>query len=144
MFHLNAPELDIIRAGEPALPGVSFGHNANMALGLTIFYIDQEDLYVYDPPNAGRNGGDAYRYKGKLEPMKVVHETIEVKGAAPQDVTLKFTRHGPVLDETPGHAFAMRTVWNQPGASGYFGSSRMWRAKTWSDFKAGQEAWGVP
>ena len=49
-----------------------------------------------------------------------------------------------MIDETAGHAFAMRTVWNLPGASGYFGSSRMWRAKSWADFKAGQEAWGTP
>ena len=55
--------------------------------------------------------------------MKVVHETIEVKGEAPRDVELQFTRHGPVLnDDGQGHAFAMRTVWNEPGASGYFGS----------------------
>ena len=141
--HLNAPGLDIIGAGEPALPGVSFGHNADMAWGLTIFYIDQEDLYVYDTK------GDAYRYKSGFEPMKVIHETIEVKGEAPRDVTLKFSRHGPIIDEIPdtgrgGHAFAMRTVWNLPGASGYFGSSRMWRAKSWGDFKGGQEAWGTP
>ncbi len=138
IVHLNAPDLDIIGAGEPALPGVSFGHNGQMAWGITIFYIDQEDLYVYDTK------ADAYRYKGGYEPMKVVHETITVKGEAPRDVTLKFTRHGPVLAETPGHAFAMRTVWNLPGASGYFGSSRMWRAKSWADFKSGQEAWGTP
>ncbi|HEV7385902.1 MAG TPA: penicillin acylase family protein, partial [Phenylobacterium sp.] len=136
--HLTAPGLDIIGAGEPALPGVSFGHNAQMAWGLTIFYIDQEDLYVYDTK------GDTYRYKTGYEPMTVVHEAIEVKGEAAREVTLKFTRHGPVLAETPGHAFAMRTVWNLPGASGYFGSSRMWRAKSWSDFKGGQEAWGTP
>jgi len=138
IVHLNAPDLDIIGAGEPALPGVSFGHNDQMAWGLTIFYIDQEDLYVYETK------GDTYRYKAGFEPMKIVHETIEVKGEAPRDVVLKFTRHGPVLDETPGHAFAMRTVWNLPGASGYFGSSRMWRANSWTDFKKGQEAWGTP
>ncbi len=141
--HLSAPGLDIIGAGEPALPGVSFGHNPDMAWGLTIFYIDQEDLYVYDAK------GDSYRYKSANEAMKVVHETIEVKGGPPVDVTLKFTRHGPVLAETPNsghgaHAFAIRTVWNLPGASGYFGSSRMWRAKSWADFKSGQEAWGTP
>ncbi|MBS0334916.1 MAG: penicillin acylase family protein, partial [Proteobacteria bacterium] len=144
IVHMSAPDLDIIGAGEPALPGVSFGHNRQIAWGLTIFYIDQEDLYVYDTPGSGKNGGDAYRYKGKLEPMKLIHETIEVKGEAPRDVTLKFTRHGPVIDEVPGHAFAMRTVWAEPGASGYFGSSRLWRAKSWADFKAGQEHWGVP
>jgi len=141
--HLSAPDLDIIGAGEPALPGVSFGHNRDMGWGLTIFYIDQEDLYVYE------TRGDAYRYKGGFEPMRVVHETIEVKGEAPRQVTLKFTRHGPVVAETPapngtGHAFAIRTVWMQPGASGYFDSSRMWRARSWDDFKAAQAAWGAP
>ncbi len=138
IVHLNAPDLDIIGAGEPALPGVSFGHNDQMAWGLTIFYIDQEDLYVYETK------ADSYRYKSGYEPMKVVHEAIDVKGEPSREVVLKFTRHGPVLAETAGHAFAMRTVWNLPGASGYFGSSRMWRAKSWADFKGGQEAWGTP
>ena len=143
MVHLNAPDLDIIGAGEPALPGVAFGHNAQIAWGITIFYIDQEDIYVYDTK------GDSYRYKAGFEPMTVVRETIAVKGEAAREVTLKFTRHGPVLAEIPdsghgAHAFAMRTVWNMPGASGYFGSSRLWRAKSWADFKAGQEHWGTP
>jgi len=46
--HLKAPGLDVIGAGEPALPGLSIGHNKNIAFGLTIFPIDHEDLYVYD------------------------------------------------------------------------------------------------
>jgi penicillin amidase len=33
-------------AGEPFLPGVSLGHNRHVAFGITIFAIDQEDLYV--------------------------------------------------------------------------------------------------
>lgn len=109
-----------------------------MAWGLTIFGIDQEDLYVYDTK------GSDYRYKSGFEPMTIVHETVEVKGERPRDVTLKFTRHGPVVAETPGHAFAIRTVWNLPGASGYLGSSRLWRAKSWTDFRQGQETWGTP
>jgi penicillin amidase len=137
--HLDAPGLSIIGAGEPALPGVSLGHNDQTAFGITIFYIDQEDLYVYE------TRGDAYRYKGGWEPMKLVRETIEVKGEAPREVTLKFTRHGPVVDEDgKGHAFAIRTVWNEPGLSGYFGSSRMWRAKGWDDFQTARNRWGAP
>ena len=45
--HLRAPGLDVIGAGEPALPGISIGHNDKAAFSLTIFPIDQEDLYVY-------------------------------------------------------------------------------------------------
>jgi penicillin amidase len=45
--HLSAPGLNVIGAGEPSLPGISIGHNGRAAFGLTIFFIDQEDLYVY-------------------------------------------------------------------------------------------------
>jgi penicillin amidase len=138
--HLDAPGLSIIGAGEPALPGISFGHNGRAAFGLTIFYIDQEDLYVYE------TRGDSYRYKGGWEPMQVVRETIEVKGEASRPVELRFTRHGPVLkaDPTGNRAFALRTVWNEPGLAGYFGSSRMWRAGSWEDFQAVRNRWGAP
>jgi len=68
-----------------------------------------------------------------------------VKGEAPRQVELHFTRHGPVVNEDgKGHAFAIRTVWNEPGLSGYFGSSRMWRAKTWDDFQTARNKWGAP
>ncbi len=60
IVQLNAPGLSIIGAGEPALPGISFGHNDRSAFGLTIFNIDQEDLYVYTL-EAGRRG--CYRYR---------------------------------------------------------------------------------
>ena len=138
--HLDAPGLSIIGAGEPALPGVSFGHNGTTAFGLTIFYIDQEDLYAYETK------GDAYRYNGGLEPMTVVKETIPVKGEAPREVELHFTRHGPVVwqDDAKGRAFAIRTIWNEPGLAGYFGSSRMWHAKDWKDFQTARDKWGAP
>ena len=137
--HLDAPGLSIIGAGEPALPGISLGHNDETAFGLTIFYIDQEDLYVYETKDG------AYRYKGGWEPMKVVKETIEVKGEAPRQIELHYTRHGPVVNEDgKGHAFAIRTVWSEPGLSGYFGSSRMWHAKDWKDFQLARDRWGAP
>jgi penicillin amidase len=140
---LNAPGLNIIGAGEPALPGISFGHNDDVAFGLTIFAIDQEDLYVYGlKPDDARS----YRYKSGWEKMLVVNESIEVKGQATRQVELLFTRHGPVLAQDPAkqRAFALRTVWNEPGLAGYFGSSRLLGAKNWSQFKEASNAWGAP
>lgn len=138
IVHMEAPGFSIEGAGEPALPGVALGHNADMGFGITIFPIDQEDLYVYE------TRGTTYRYKGGWEPMRVVRETLEVKGEAPRTVELHYTRHGPVLKEGDGHAFALRTIWNAPGAAGYFQSSRFWRARSWADFKAGHEVWSAP
>ena len=143
IVQLSAPGLDVIGAGEPALPGVSLGHNADAAFGLTIFYIDQEDLYAYDLNPADP---DRYRYGAGWEPMTVIHDTIAVKGEAAREVTLKFTRHGPVLwqDPTTHHAFALRTVWSAPGASGYFQSSWLTHARGWNDFLAAHDHWGAP
>jgi penicillin amidase len=140
---LNAPGLNIIGAGEPALPGVSFGHNDDIAFGITIFWIDQEDLYVYA---LNRGDPDSYSYRSGWEKMQVVRESIEVKGGAAREVELRFTRHGPVLalDAANHRAFAMRTVWNEPGLAGYFGSSRLLMAKNWDEFKVAANAWGAP
>jgi penicillin G amidase len=140
---LNAPGLNIIGAGEPALPGISFGHNDDIAFGITIFWIDQEDLYVYE---LNKSDPDSYRYQSGWAKMQIVRETIEVKGGAAREVELRFTRHGPVLAiDAPNHrAFAMRTVWNEAGLAGYFGSSRLLMAKNWNDFKVAANAWGAP
>jgi penicillin amidase len=140
---LNAPGLRIIGAGEPALPGVTFGHNDDIAFGITIFAIDQEDLYVYE---LKQGHPDEYRYRSGWQKMNVVLETIEVKGGAPREVELRFTRHGPVLaaDAATRRAFAMRTVWSEPGLAGYFGSLRLMKARNWEDFMAAGNAWGAP
>ncbi|TCR64860.1 penicillin acylase family protein [Bosea sp. BK604] len=143
VVHLNAPGFSVIGAGEPALPGISIGHNGQIAFGLTIFAIDQEDLYVYETDAANPN---RYRYRDGWEEMRTVSETIEVKGEAPRQVELRFTRHGPVLKAEPGErrAFAMRSVWFEPGTSAYFNSAEYMTAKDWDGFKKAMAEWGAP
>jgi penicillin amidase len=143
LVHLNAPGLDVIGAGEPAQPGVIIGHNDKIAFGLTIFAIDQQDLYVYDLNPADPH---QYRYQGHWEPMRVVRETLEVKGQAPRQIELDFTRHGPVIDVDLAHhkAFALRTNWSEPGTSGYFGTSELLSASDWASFRAALSHWGTP
>ena len=141
LIDMAAPGLHIAGAGEPALPGVSFGHNDTVAWGLTIFPADQEDLYVYEisPDHPG-----AYRYRGKWEPLRIEHETIAAKGAAPRTVELAFTRHGPVIHRDGTHIFALRTTWNEPGAAGYFNASWLYRATGWADFTRAHDRWSSP
>lgn len=141
--HLSTPDLDVIGAGEPFLPGLSFGHNRTIAFGMTIFSIDQEDLYVYETNPAAP---DEYRYLGRWEPMTVHSEAIAVRGAAPQNVTLKFTRHGPVIyEDTARHrAFALRAAWLQPGGVPYLSSLEYQRATHWEAFLAAMNRHGTP
>lgn len=143
LAHLSAPGLDVIGAGEPALPGISIGHNGTVAFGLTIFPMDQEDLYVYelDPDDHSR-----YRYRGGWEPMKVLHERIPVAGQDDHPVELTFTRHGPVIhvDEEHHLAYAVRTAWLEAGTSPYFGSVAYMRARNYREFTEAMRNWGAP
>jgi len=141
LVDMAAPGLHIAGAGEPSLPGVSFGHNETVAWGLTIFYADQEDLYVYQT-SADHPG--AYLYQGNWQPFRLVRETIAVRGEAPRDVELAYTRHGPVIHQDEGHAFALRTVWTEPGGAGYFNAAWLYRANSWADFTVAHNHWSAP
>ncbi|MFP6816819.1 MAG: penicillin acylase family protein [Pseudomonadales bacterium] len=136
--HLVAPGLNVIGAGEPALPGISIGHNERIAFGLTIFPIDQEDLYIYE-----RRGG-GYVYRNRVEPLITVEELVGVRGEQSKRVTLKFTRHGPVVYQTRKHLFAVRAAWLEPGMAPYFGSVEYMRAGNWREFRAALNRWGAP
>jgi len=143
IVHLSAPGWDVIGAGEPALPGVAIGHNQHIAWGLTIFPVDQQDLYIEElnPANPLQ-----YKHNGKWEPMRTEEAVIAVKGSSPQTVTLKFTQHGPVLweDAASHRALALRWVGSEPGTAGYLASLAVDRAQNWNEFLTALERWKLP
>ena len=143
IVHLTAPGLNVIGATEPPTPGVFIGHNDSVAFGLTIFPMDQEDLYVYE---TDPHDHDRYRYGNGWERMTVMEETVAVRGMAPQTVTLKFTRHGPVLhqDISTNRAYALRTVWTEPGTSAYMGRLAYMDATSAFEFGNALRHWSAP
>jgi penicillin G amidase len=143
LVHLSSPGFDVIGGGEPVIPGISLGHNGQMAFGLTIFPVDQEDLYVYE---TGPDTSPGYRYGGDWEPMEIVPEVIAVRGAEPVTVDLKFTRHGPVIHEDAGRrtAFAVRAAWLETGMAPYLASIALMSARDWPSFKAAAKHWRSP
>lgn len=138
--HLNGPGWNVIGAGEPALPGISLGHNDDIAYALTIFaFADEEDLYVYDTNPANPN---QYLYRGQWEDMRIVNDTIPVKGAAAAPVQLRFTRHGPVISADAAHnkAYALRAAYLEfPGTAVYLASLRVDQANNWETFTKAME-----
>lgn len=136
--HLVAPGMNVIGAGEPALPGISIGHNDRIAFGLTIFPIDQADLYVYE------KDGTRYRYGDGWESFSTVKEKLAVKGRTDVEIELRFTGHGPVIHDTDKHAFAVRASWFEPGTAPYFGSIEYMRASNWREFLGALNRWGTP
>lgn len=141
--HLVAPGLNVIGAGEPAIPGVSLGHNEKLAFSLTIHPSDQEDLYVYELNEADP---DLYRYGEGWERMRVVTESIPVRGGEPMPTELRFTRHGPVLhiDAANRRAYALRSVWWEPGTAAYMASLGYLTASNFEEYRQALEGWGAP
>jgi penicillin amidase len=141
--HLSAPGLNVIGAGEPAVPGIVFGHNESIAVGMTIFWMAQEDLYVYETNPRNPN---QYRYRDRWEPMRVDREAVAVRGGPKRDVELKFTRHGPVVMEDVKHrrAYAVRAAWLDTGGAFFMSSSRYQRAKSIDDVAAALKHWRDP
>jgi len=141
--HLRAPGLDVIGAGEPAQPGISIGHNDKAAFSLTIFPSDQEDLYVY---RTKPEDPHLYAYGDGFERMQVVEERVAVKGHPDQTVTLKFTRHGPVVHEDRARnlAYAIRTVWTEPGGAPYLSCLGYQNAASVEAFEQALQSWCVP
>ncbi len=143
LLDLSAPTLHVEGANRPISPGVSLGHNDWIAFAHTSFPVDQEDLYVYELNHANP---DQYRFLGQWESFRVVREEIKVKDQPTIGVELKFTRHGPLIyvEKERNRAFAVRTMWLEPGTSPYFPAYGHMRSKTFEDYKKSVERWGTP
>jgi len=88
----------------PGVPAVLIGRNPAFGWGLTSSYLDDQDIYIerIDPDDP-----DAYLTPDGWRPFVERRALIGVKGAASETVTLRWTRHGPVL---PDDAFGARGV----------------------------------
>lgn len=141
--HLVGPGWDVIGGGEPALPGVSIGHNTAGAWGFTIFPVDQEDLYVSETDPAHP---DQYRYRDGWEAMRVERAEIAVKGKPTATVALKFTRHSPIVheDQVNHRVYALRAAWLEPGSAPYLASLRVDQAINWAEFRAAAAFFRTP
>jgi penicillin G amidase len=117
--HLTAPGLDVIGAGEACTPGISFGHNGALAFSGTIFYIDQEDVFILEK---APDDPDVFIEAGRRRRISTRRERVRVKDCPDQQLALRFSAHGPIVHETATHAFAIRSVAQQPGTGPYLGA----------------------
>lgn len=124
LVHLNAPGWDVIGATEPAIPGVAIGHNGRIGWGLTIVGTDYDDVFVEElnPENPNQA-----KWRGEWYPLRVVFDTIEVRGGASRTVERKYSRNGPIFYEDPVNhrAYALRSTLQEPGTAEYLGALRL-------------------
>jgi penicillin G amidase len=124
VVHLDAPGWTAIGSTEPVLPGIAIGHNGRVAWGLTIVGTDQSDVYV---ERLNPEAPLQVQWRDGWEPLRIVVDTIQVKGGDPEIVELRFSRHGPVFYvDTLNHlAYALRSTMHEPGTTGYLAALRL-------------------
>jgi len=95
LAHLTAGDFDLIGATLPGAPAAAIGRNRYIAWGETNVAADVEDLYRERLDASGAKA----EFRGALEPIRVVPETIVVKGGAPIHLDVRITRHGPLISD---------------------------------------------
>ena len=81
------------------VPGVVIGHTDSIAWGFTNVGPDVMDLYIekVNPDNP-----DQYEVNGEWVDFETRQETIQVAGGDPVSLTVRISRHGPVVSDTLG------------------------------------------
>jgi len=85
--------LDVAGFTFSGVPGVIIGHNADIAWGFTNLGPDVTDLYLE------RVNGDDWVQDGRPRPLAQRQETIKVRGEDDVTITVRATRHGPILSD---------------------------------------------
>lgn len=115
---LQAPGVKVAGATLPGLPGVILGQNEHIAWGFTNTAPDVQDLYLerIKPDDPAQ-----YQTPGGWATFDSHEEVIKVKGKPDVRITVRSTRHGPVISDAgavaegltgparrPAYALAMR------------------------------------
>jgi penicillin amidase len=139
LARLKTPQHEIAGGTAAGSPFVLVGHNERIAWGLTTTTADVEDLFVerVDPTDPGR-----YLTPQGTAPFASRQETIAVRGEAPVDVTIRTTRHGPVLSDVlppgvadPGFVLALAATFAIPQDRSAEALWELDRATDWPSFR---------
>jgi penicillin G amidase len=144
LARIDTPELHLAGATSPGAPFVVIGHNQRIGWGLTTTESDVEDLFIERPDPADPN---RYLAPGGSLPFETRQETINVRGSGAVSITIRTTRHGPVISDSGGPAsaapngdvLALQATFlagEDRTPEGLWGISR---AKNWQEFNAALE-----
>jgi len=150
---LEAPGFKQAGATLPGLPLVVLGQNQHIAWGYTNTAPDVQDLYLerIKPDDASR-----YQTPDGWAAFTTLTETIKVKGKPDVQLTLRATRHGPVISDSgvtddligpkgkPSYALAMRWVALEPEFDAVAAGLAMSRATSVQDYVKASAAWLAP
>ncbi len=140
------------------VPGVVIGHNREVAWGLTNLDPDVTDLYLEQVEDG------TYLYDGDRVALQQRDEVIRVAGGETRTITVRATRHGPLLSDVSselssvganaqagpdaperGNGYAVALAWTaltpRPTLDALFGFNR---ATDWEEFREAARDFAVP
>jgi penicillin G amidase len=91
---LHAPGVDVVGMSLPGAPGVVAGHSAAVAWGFSNAYMDDSDFFL---ERVNPDDPDQYLTPEGWAPFEIREEVIGVRGGDPVTLTVRTTRHGPVI-----------------------------------------------
>jgi penicillin amidase len=97
LARIDTPNQTLAGATAPGVPFLLIGRNRDIAWTFTSTGADVQDLFVEQPAGDGM-----YATPDGPRPYAVHHETIEVAGAAPVLLTIRLSRHGPIVGDILG------------------------------------------
>lgn len=102
--HLAAPDGSVVGATLPGVPGVILGHNGRVAWGFTNTGPDTQDLFIekIDPQDPTR-----YLTPDGSAAFETRTEVIKVRRQDDVTLTVRETRHGPVISDVHPRARSM-------------------------------------
>jgi penicillin amidase len=146
LARIETPGRTLAGVTAPGTPFLIIGHNEHIAWGFTTTLGDVEDLFIekVDPTNPQR-----YLAPDGPRPFDVRQEEIDVKGAAPVTLTIRSTRHGPVISDLAGYAvgdtvLALETTWLGADDRTPDALWAMERARDWGEFHAALANFAAP
>jgi len=150
LARIETPETTLVGATVAGVPAMVIGHNGHIAWGLTTTGGDVQDLFVekVDPEDPSR-----YLTPDGSRAFTTREEVIEVRGGDPVTLTVRETRHGPVvsdLDEDfatvagPDEVVALAFTALDPTDRTAEAIWRMNQATDWESFLDAMRLWGAP
>jgi penicillin amidase len=130
MIHLKTSGLDVAGVTFPGLPLVVIGHNERIAWGVTNTGPDVQDLYQ---ESFNLQKPNKYLHNGEWVEAEVRQEDIKVHKRDDYVLTVRTTRHGPVVSHEDNRDLALSWTALKPHAL-RFPFLEIDRAQNWSEF----------
>lgn len=142
--HVRGGDLEVSGATLPGVPVFWTGHNSRVAWASTLARISTSELYI---ETLRASGGGRYHDGRRWRPLEKRQERIQVRGAEDEVLTIRATRHGPLVNPALAgerEPLALRWAGAEPAAGSLAAFADVARARDADELLAALALHAVP